>query len=95
MDKEKIGAFGVCAGAMYPMPSAKNITVPTLMIHSDGAVLPQYTKKYFEDIAAVDKELYWIDTDLESPYHQFNFYDQDKEVNESVNQATKWFSKTL
>jgi len=80
-----------------PMLSAKNLTVPTLMIHSDGAVLPQYTKKYFKDIASVDKELYWMDTDLESPYHQFNFYDQDKdkEVNESVDQASTWFSKKL
>lgn len=78
-----------------PMPSAETLTAPTLMIHSDGAVLPHYTKKYFEKIAAEEKELYWIETELESPYHQFNFYDQDKEVNESVDQAIKWFNKKL
>ncbi len=74
-----------------PMPTAKNLHKPTLMVHSDGAVLPQYTKTYFEQIATGDKKLHWMDTDLESPYHQFNYYDQDAEVNESVDEASKWF----
>ncbi|NBC58093.1 MAG: alpha/beta fold hydrolase [Bacteroidetes bacterium] len=74
-----------------PMPTAKNIQQPTLMIHSDGAVLPQYTKQYFENIATDNKKLHWMETVLESPYHQFSYYDQDKEVNESVNEASKWF----
>ncbi|MBV7328469.1 alpha/beta fold hydrolase [Chloroflexi bacterium TSY] len=30
-----------------PTTSAKDVTVPTLMIHSDGAVLPDYAKLYF------------------------------------------------
>ena len=78
-----------------PMPSAERLSTPTLMIHSDGAVLPQYTKQYFEKIATEDKELYWMETELESPYHQFNFYDQETEVNESVEQAKQWFTKRL
>ena len=78
-----------------PMPSAKNLQAPTLMIHSDGAVLPQYTRQYFEQIAAADKVLHWIDTDLDSPFHQFNFYDQEAEVSESIEQASDWFSQKL
>jgi len=78
-----------------PMPTAKKIEVPTLMIHSDGAVLPQYTKKYFENIASTDKKLHWMETELDSPYHQFNYYDQDDEVNESIKEATKWFNRTI
>ena len=78
-----------------PMPSAASLTSPTLMIHSDGAVLPQYTKNYFEKIATDDKKLYWMDTELESPYHQFNYYDQDSEVNESVAEASKWFASKM
>lgn len=74
-----------------PMPTAKNLHQPTLMIHSDGAVLPNYTKKYFEQIATSDKKLYWMDTELASPFHQFSYYDNDLEVNESVSQAVKWF----
>lgn len=78
-----------------PMPSAKNLTCPTLMIHSDGAVLPQYTKNYFEQIASANKQLYWMDTELESPFHQFNYYDQEAEVNEAVAQASDWFASNL
>ena len=78
-----------------PMPSAERLDTPTLMIHSDGAVLPQYTKQYFEKIATFDKALYWIETELESPFHQFDFYDQESEVNESIEQAKHWFNKRL
>lgn len=78
-----------------PMPSAEKLTSPTLMIHSDGAVLPEYTKKYFNLIASQDKKLHWIETDQPSPFHQFSFYDQDAEVNESVAQAAEWFNQKL
>ncbi len=78
-----------------PMPTAANLTVPTLMIHSDGSVLPQYTKNYFEQIATEDKKLHWMETELESPYHQFNYYDQDTEVNESVAEASSWFKANM
>lgn len=78
-----------------PMPSAKNLTCPTLMIHSDGTVLPQYTKNFFNDIKAEDKKLHWMETELESPFHQFNYYDQDAEVNESVKEATEWFGMKM
>lgn len=78
-----------------PMPSASNLTAPTLMIHSDGAVLPQYTKNYFERIATYDKRLHWMDTELDSPFHQFSYYDQDAEVKESVKEAAKWFNQKM
>ena len=78
-----------------PMPSAANLTAPTLMIHSDGAVLPQYTKNYYERIAATDKKLHWMETELESPFHQFNYYDQDAEVAEAVGEAARWFSSKM
>ena len=74
-----------------PMPTATNLTCPTLMIHSDGAVLPQYAKNYFEKIASADKHLIWMETDLETPFHQFNFYDQEEEVGIAVEEAANWF----
>lgn len=59
-----------------PRMSAKNLTTPTFMVHSDGAVLPEYTKVYFDEIATADKRLVWLGTDiLPSLFHQFNFYD--------------------
>ncbi|MEM7101590.1 MAG: alpha/beta fold hydrolase [Bacteroidota bacterium] len=78
-----------------PMPSAKNLTCPTLMIHSDGAVLPEYTKNYFNDIASADKKLHWMSTELEPPFHQFNYYDQEAEVNEVIEMASDWFAKKM
>jgi len=78
-----------------PMPTANALNAPTLMIHSDGAVLPQYTKNYFEQIATEDKKLVWMDTSLESPYHQFSYYDQEPEVNASVTEAIKWFKQKM
>ena len=78
-----------------PMPSAKKLLAPTLMIHSDGAVLPQYTRQYFDQIAGQNKKLHWMKTEMESPFHQFNFYDQDAEVNEAVTEAGKWFKDSL
>ena len=77
------------------MPTAANLTAPTLMIHSDGAVLPDYTKKYFNGIATTDKELYWMETKLQSPFHQFSYYDQDEEVNASTEKAADWFKRKL
>ncbi len=78
-----------------PMPTAQNLHQPTLMIHSDGAVLPNYTKKYFEQIATSDKKLHWMETELESPFHQFSYYDQEAEVNEAVTEAVQWFKTKL
>ena len=79
-----------------PRPSAKNLSAPTLMIHSDGAVLPDYTKVYFDEISTSDKKLIWVDTDiLPSPFHQFNFYDQEEEVSLVVNETSNWFNKVL
>ena len=75
-----------------PMGSAEKLTAPTLMIHSDGAVLPEYTKNYFSRIATADKKLHWMKTDLPSPFHQFNYYDQEPEVREVVREATKWLN---
>ena len=65
------------------------------MIHSDGAVLPQYTKNYFNQIASTDKHLHWMNTDMDSPFHQFSYYDQEAEVNEAVEEAAKWFGEKM
>lgn len=78
-----------------PFPSAAKLNKPLLMIHSDGCVLPDYTKKYFNEVKSEEKELIWIDTELASPMHQFSFYDQDKEVTTSVDKTSTFFHKYL
>lgn len=78
-----------------PFPSAKDLKKPLLMIHSDGCVLPDYTKKYFKEVASTDKELVWVETDLASPMHQFSFYDQEKEVDLAVEKTSDFFHNKL
>lgn len=78
-----------------PTRSAKDVKAATLMIHSDGAVLPTYAKQYFEKLGASEKKLHWVDTDLPSPFHQFSFYDQEAEVSLSVELAQKWFASKM
>ena len=78
-----------------PFPSAKNLEKPLLMIHSDGSVLPDYTKKYFNTVPSKDKELIWVETDLPSPMHQFAFYDQEKEVKLAVEKTSEFFHRVL
>lgn len=78
-----------------PMPYASNLQVPTLMIHSDGCVLPQYTKNFFGKIAFADKKLEWVETELDSPLQQFNFYDQEKEVGMTIEMGAEWFKTKL
>ncbi|OSY88296.1 alpha/beta hydrolase [Tenacibaculum holothuriorum] len=78
-----------------PFPSAARLDKPLLMIHSNGCVLPAYTKKYFEAVPSKDKELIWVTTDVVSPMHQFAFYDQEKEVNLTVEKASAFFRRVL
>ncbi|KXX68221.1 alpha/beta hydrolase [Flammeovirga sp. SJP92] len=78
-----------------PMPYAPKLNASTLMIHSDGCVLPQYTKNFFEKIGTDDKELIWVNTELESPIQQFNFYDQEEEVELAVAKGSDWFKAKL
>ncbi|MCL3780657.1 alpha/beta hydrolase [Prolixibacteraceae bacterium JC049] len=78
-----------------PMPYATKLNAPTLMIHSDGCVLPQYTKNFFQKIATDNKQLDWIETELDSPMQQFNFYDQEAEVGLAVKKGAAWFKAKL
>lgn len=72
-----------------PMPVAKQIQVPVMMIHSDGAVLPDYAKKFFNDIPHDNKVLHWTEGT------QFDFYDNTKQVSEAVAQVTSFFKKQI
>lgn len=72
-----------------PTTLARNIQLPTLMIHSDEAVLPDYAKRFFSDIPHTHKELYWTEG------NQFDFYDNERNVNESVAQIDAFFKQHL
>jgi pimeloyl-ACP methyl ester carboxylesterase len=44
-----------------PMPVAKNIEQPVLMIHSDGAVLGDKAKSFFASLPNKNKKLHWTE----------------------------------
>jgi hypothetical protein len=72
-----------------PMPIAKKVNVPTLMIHSEEAVLPDYTKRFFNDIPVGNKVLYM------TKGSQFDFYDNQVQVKESVATISGFFKRNL
>ena len=74
--------------AFDPMSRAKYIDTPTMIIHSDGSALPDNAKQFYDDLQG-EKELVWLDG-----YH-FDFYDQEKQVNEAVLNASSFFKKHL
>ena len=71
-----------------PIPKAGNITIPTMIIHSDGSALPDNAKKFYNKLND-EKELVWLEG-----YH-FDFYDQPKQVNEAVENVVNFFHKHL
>ncbi|NAS13743.1 alpha/beta fold hydrolase [Flavobacteriaceae bacterium R33] len=71
-----------------PMSKAKNITIPFMMVHSDGSALPDNAKSFYNDLQG-EKELVWSDG-----YH-FDYYDQPAQVNAAVEKVSTFFADKL
>lgn len=71
-----------------PIARAKNISIPAMVIHSDGGALPDNAKKFYHELSG-EKELVWLEG-----YH-FDFYDQPKQVKEAVENASGFFHRHL
>jgi fermentation-respiration switch protein FrsA (DUF1100 family) len=72
-----------------PIPVAKNVHQPTIMVHADDAALPDNAKKFFADIPNSNKVLHWTEGS------QFDFYDQPKQVSEAVAAIDRFFKEHL
>jgi uncharacterized protein len=73
-----------------PMPVAKQIKVPTLFIHSEKAAIPQGASQFFAAIPVRNKQINWLPNRT-----QFDFYDQEQTVNESISLIASRLKKTL
>jgi fermentation-respiration switch protein FrsA (DUF1100 family) len=71
------------------MSVAQKIQTPTLMVHGDDAALPYNAKKFFSDIPHKNKILHWTQGT------QFDFYDQPKQVAESVAAINVFFKEQI
>ena len=73
-----------------PMPQARNINIPTLFIHSEQAAIPQGARQFFDNIPTSNKKFVWLENRT-----QFDFYDQEATVNQSVSQVASHLQSTL
>jgi uncharacterized protein len=73
-----------------PMPVAQRIKVPTLFIHSEKAAIPDGARQFFAAIPVQNKQMDWLPNRT-----QFDFYDQEQTVNESVTLITDHLKETL
>lgn len=62
-----------------PLPAAQQIQVPTLFIHSEKAAIPDGARQFFAAIPAENKQFAWL-----RDRTQFDFYDQQATVDQSV-----------
>lgn len=67
---------------------APKINIPSLFVHSDNAALPDNVKLLHSKLTA-PKTLHWTDG------NHFDFYDQEKQVDEAVQVVIKHFQATL
>jgi dienelactone hydrolase len=73
-----------------PMPKAQNINVPTLFVHSEKAAIPDGARQFFQNIPTNNKKFVWLENRA-----QFDFYDQENTVNESVSNVVNHLQSTL
>ena len=69
--------------------AAASVTTPTLIVHSDGCVLPENAKTVHAQLAG-KKELVWMENGT-----QIDFYDLPEYVTAAAARADSWFKETL
>jgi alpha/beta superfamily hydrolase len=67
---------------------AKDIRIPTLIVHSETGANPDAAKHFYADLTA-PKEVYWM------PGTQYDFYDQEPQVTKASSAAIVHFQTTL
>jgi len=85
-------AFAVMAWEPWlgfdPVSKAPHVTVPTLVIHSDGSAFPDQARKVY-GLLAGPKELHWAEG------NHFDFYDQADQVREAADRIAVHFHALL
>jgi uncharacterized protein len=75
--------FAVASWAQWltfnPAPAAQKIQVPSLFIHSEKAAIPDGARQFFAAIPGQNKQFAWLPDRT-----QFDFYDREATVNESL-----------
>jgi ketosteroid isomerase-like protein/dienelactone hydrolase len=70
--------------------ASQRLTQPTLVVHSEAAVIPQGARRFFARLAAPEKSERWLEG-----VTQFDFYDQDRPVGEASDLAAAHLTRFL
>jgi len=85
--------FAVMAWAEWltfePIPSADRIEIPVLIVHSEAAAIPQGARRFAERLRG-PHEFAWLEDRT-----QFDFYDQEPTVTESVEYVARHFEASM
>jgi len=72
-----------------PVPSADDVTVPVLLVHSETAAIPEGARRFASRLKG-PHTFVWLDE-----RSQFDFYDTEPTVTESVAHTVRHFNETL
>jgi uncharacterized protein len=88
-----VSRFALMSGE-YTLPwdaqsAAYDITVPTIMVHSERAAAPTLAKKFFKSLAGL-KDAVWLDTE-----NHIDFYDRSEHIDAAANELGRHFRSYL
>jgi fermentation-respiration switch protein FrsA (DUF1100 family) len=69
--------------------AAREILVPTLMVHSEKALAPSLARRFFAGLAGPHEEL-WL-----ASRGQIDFYDDSELISQSADAIAQWFERHL
>lgn len=69
--------------------SAYDITVPTIMVHSERAAAPPLARKFFGSLAGLKDEV-WLDSE-----NHIDFYDRPEQIDAAANELSRHFRSYL
>jgi fermentation-respiration switch protein FrsA (DUF1100 family) len=72
-----------------PIDKASKITIPTLLIHSKKAGLPQATEQFYNTLSSTQKQLLWMEGE------HTDFYDQQSQVSAALDAISGYFHDKL
>ncbi|KUI29480.1 hydrolase [Mycobacterium sp. IS-1742] len=71
-----------------PLSQAAQVTIPTMVVHSDGCAFPDEAKKFY-GVLKGPKELVWADGT------HFDYYDSPAQIDNAVANLTRFFREQL
>jgi fermentation-respiration switch protein FrsA (DUF1100 family) len=71
-----------------PIGVARRVEVPTVMVHSEDAAIPQGAHAFFDQVPA-SKQEHWLSGD------QFDFYDGESHVTQATDLVANFFNSQL